>query len=81
MRKQFVLTHRHTILEETENTWQILNRPIRKRVMFLRKYKDKKSLCGHNILTEGVFVTQLSSNARIRVTDSVSYDKLQFYER
>jgi hypothetical protein len=33
--------------------------------MFLRKYKDKQIFCEGNILTEGVFVTQLSSNAGI----------------
>jgi len=31
--------------------------------MLLRKYKQKQLLRGHNILTEGVLVTQLSSNA------------------
>jgi len=36
-------------------------------VMFLQKWKDKQFVCGHNILTEGVFVTQLSSNAGISV--------------
>jgi len=35
--------------------------------MFSRKYKNKEFCCGHNILTEGVFVTQLSSNAGISV--------------
>jgi hypothetical protein len=35
-------------------------------MMFLRKYMDKKFFfCGYNILTEDVFVTQLSSNAGI----------------
>jgi hypothetical protein len=35
-------------------TWQILNRPALKLVMFLRKYKEKQFFV-HNILTEGVF--------------------------
>ena len=39
-----------------------LNRPTVKHVMFLRKYKKKQLCCGHNIFTEVVFVTQLSSN-------------------
>jgi hypothetical protein len=30
--------------------------------MFLRKYEDKHFFCRHNILTEGVFVTQLPSS-------------------
>jgi len=33
--------------------------------MLLWKYLEKWKFCGHNILTEGVFVTQLSSNAGI----------------
>jgi hypothetical protein len=33
----------------------------------MRKYKDKEFLCEYKILTEGVFVTQLSSNAGIRL--------------
>jgi hypothetical protein len=41
MKQQFVVTHRHTILQEAEKTWQILNRPTLKHVMFLRKYKAK----------------------------------------
>jgi hypothetical protein len=35
--------------------------------MFLRKHKDKQYVCGHNILTDGVSVTQLPSNAGISV--------------
>jgi hypothetical protein len=34
---------------------------------FLRKYKDKQFVCGHNNSTEGLIVTQLSSNTRISV--------------
>jgi len=34
--------------------------------MFSQKYKQKQLLfCGHNILTEGMFVTLLSSSAEI----------------
>jgi len=36
--------------------------------MFSRKYKDTELCCGHNILTEGVFVTELSGNAGISVS-------------
>jgi hypothetical protein len=36
MKQQFVITHQHTILQETEKTWQLLNRPKFKHVMFLR---------------------------------------------
>jgi hypothetical protein len=65
MKQQFVVTHRDTILEETEKTWPILRRRIFKHVMFLRKYKDKQFFLGHKIVTEGVFVTQQSSSAGI----------------
>ena len=33
--------------------------------MLLQKFKEKQFCFGHNILTEGVFVTQLPSNAGI----------------
>jgi hypothetical protein len=41
MKQQFVVTHRYTILQETQKTWTILNRPTLKRVVFIRTYKDK----------------------------------------
>jgi hypothetical protein len=63
MEQQIVVTQQYTILQETQKTPQIINRPIFQHVMLLRKYKEKQFLCGHNILTEGVLVTQLSSNA------------------
>jgi hypothetical protein len=44
-----------------------INRPTIRHVMFLRQYKEKQFFCEHNVLTEGVFVTQLSSNAGISV--------------
>jgi len=34
-------------------------------VMFARTCRDRLLFCGHNILTETVFVTQLSSNVEI----------------
>jgi hypothetical protein len=40
----------------------IFSRPTLKRVMFLRKFADKTFSCGHSILTEGVFVTELSGD-------------------
>ena len=48
----------------------------------LRFYENVRSsfFCGHNILTDGVFVTQLSSNVGISLTDCVGYDKLLFHE-
>jgi hypothetical protein len=35
--------------------------------MFLRTYKDKQFVYGHSILTEGVFVAQLSTDVGIAV--------------
>jgi hypothetical protein len=67
MKQKFVVTHRYTILEETEEARQIINGTTVKHVMLLQKYKEKQFFCDHNILTEGVFVTQLSSNAGISV--------------
>jgi hypothetical protein len=37
--------------------------------MILGKHKEKQFFRGYNILTEGVFVTQLSSNAGISVDE------------
>jgi hypothetical protein len=45
----------------------IASRPKLQHVTFLLKYKDKQFFCGHNILTEVMFVTQLSSDAGISV--------------
>jgi hypothetical protein len=45
----------------------VVNGPTIKHVMFLRKYKEKPFVCGQNVLTEGVFVTNLSSNTGIAV--------------
>jgi hypothetical protein len=39
----------------TGKTWQIINKPTMKHVMFQRTYKKKQSFWVHNILTEGVF--------------------------
>jgi len=42
-------------------------RPSIKHVMFLWKYEEKQFVCVHNSLTEGVIVTELSSDAEISV--------------
>lgn len=49
-------------------TCMILNIPSLCHVKFSLIYKDMQFICGHNILTEGVFVTQRSSNAWISVS-------------
>jgi len=38
---------------------------------FLKIYEDKKVVCGHKILTEGAFVTQLSGNSGFLVRRAV----------
>jgi len=48
-------------------TGLFINRATLKHVMFSRKYHEKQFLCGHSSLREGVFVAQLSSDARISV--------------
>ena len=55
MKQQFAVTQRYAVLEETEKTWQILNKPTFKHVVFFRKYKQKQFFfCGYKILMEGV---------------------------
>jgi len=45
MKQQFVIIHQYTILQETEKTWQTLNRPTLKHVMF------SQNLGGSNFLS------------------------------
>jgi hypothetical protein len=59
LKQQFIISHLYTAWQEAEETWLILNKPTLQPVTFLRKYKDKQNFCGH-IVTEGVFITQLS---------------------
>ena len=69
IKQQFAVIHRYTILQQRgkKKTQQILNGQTRKHVMFLRKYTAKQFGSGRNILTEGVFGTQLSTNAGFSV--------------
>ena len=64
MKQQFVASHQYSALQQTEETSQLYDIAAFKQVMFLRNYKDQLQyfVCGQNVLTEGVFVTQLSSN-------------------
>jgi hypothetical protein len=66
IQQQLVATNKYKIVEETENTWPILSRPTLKHFMFLRKNK-KKFYCGHIILTDVEFLTQLFNKAGISV--------------
>jgi hypothetical protein len=67
MKQQFVIAHPYTFLQEMEITGQFINRPTLKYGVVLQKYKDKQYFCEHSILTEDVFVTQLSNNMGISV--------------
>jgi len=66
MKEQVVVIHWSIIVQETEQTWQILSTPTLKQVIFLWKYKDPAIFSGH-ILTEGMFIIQQSSTAEISV--------------
>ena len=67
-KQQFVVIYQYTILQDTEKTSPTLKTPTLNHVKFFqKKYKNKQFFFGYNILTESVFVTQMSSNARISV--------------
>jgi hypothetical protein len=60
-----LLTHRYTILPETEKLVRSLTDQYTS--MFLQKYKTQFFFSGYNILAQDAFLTQLSSNAGISV--------------
>jgi hypothetical protein len=68
MKQQLVVTHRYTVLQETEKkldrslTYQNLSM-----LCFYENIRTSNFFGGHNILIEGVFVTRLSRNAGISV--------------
>jgi hypothetical protein len=45
-------------------------------IKFLQKCNKWQFFCGHNILTERVFLTQVSGNAQSQFDNCVGYDKL-----
>jgi len=51
-------------ITDDRKTWWTINKPTLKHVVFQRIYK-KQQFSGDNILTEGVFLTKLSSNVGI----------------
>ena len=67
MKGQFVVTHRDSLRGARKKAWQIINRPALKHVIFLRKYKENRNfcVCVHTIFTDGVFLTQMSSDTSI----------------
>jgi len=59
------LTYQNTMLQETEKSCRVLNGLTKRHVRFWWIYKEKQFFCGHNFLTEVVFVAQVYSNAVI----------------
>jgi hypothetical protein len=58
MKQQFVVNHRYTVLQETE---KFDVSAVDQNLSMFCLY-DKQFSCGHNILTDGVFVTQSQSD-------------------
>jgi hypothetical protein len=74
MKKKLVASQRHTVLQETETTWKVLNRPTFKHSTFLRKQRirfDRKCARNQTVYWCG----------NLSFTDCVGYDKLLFHER
>ena len=69
-----VVSHRYTVLHDYRFS-------IDQHLGMLYFYENirKSIFCGHNILTEGVSVTQLSSK-HLSMMKCVGYNKLQFHE-
>jgi hypothetical protein len=66
MKEQFVVTHRYTILQVQKLDRSLIDKYL-SMLGFLR-IEERANFCffcGHKILTEGVFVTQVFSNAGI----------------
>ena len=65
MKQEFVVPHRYTILWQTQTN--LIDPAVDKYLSMLRFYNNIRRFffCEHKILTEGVFVTQLSRNAGI----------------
>jgi hypothetical protein len=67
MQQQFAVTHRYKRLQEKDKPSPILSRLTHQHGTFLRKYEAMQLFCGHSILTEGVFVSEMSRAAGISV--------------
>ena len=58
----------HNFTGDKKKTRQVVDSPTFKYFMFLRRYKENIFFfCGHKVLAERVFVSQLSSNTGISV--------------
>jgi hypothetical protein len=66
MKQQFAVTYTYAVLHEREKLYRFLEDQQLSTSCVLGKSK-KQFFCRYNILTEGVFVTMLSSNAGISV--------------
>jgi len=53
MKQQSVVNHRYTVLQERGK----VDRSAKDQNLSMLCFYDKQFFCGHNILTEGVFVT------------------------
>jgi DNA-directed RNA polymerase subunit H (RpoH/RPB5) len=69
MKQQFVITQHHPILQEREKVG-ILN-GLTLSMSFFTKIFRGATVCGHNILTEDAFVTQLFGKMGISVRQIV----------
>jgi len=67
MKQQFVINHRYTVLQESEETLRVINRPTLRMSCFYENMRSRFFFCGHDILTGRVFVTQLSNIVVITV--------------
>ena len=65
MKEQFVVTHRYTILQVLKLDRSLIDKYLSMLGFMKIKGQEKFIFCGHKIFTEGVFVTQLFSNAGI----------------
>jgi len=72
---------RHTVLQERERTWPILNRPALNNLMFSRKYKDKEFFVDHHFDRRCVCNRKVKGRGNLSLTNCVGYDKLLFNGR
>ena len=80
MKQEFVLTHGYAALQETEKLDRSSKEQHLSVLCFNKNVLKKRTFCGHNIVTDSLFVTQLSNNAENSVWRIVCYDKLTFHE-
>jgi len=67
MKQQSVVTQGYSHLQGREKSWPAFNIPTLKHVIFFYENIRPSKFCGHNNLTETVFVTHLSTYVGISV--------------